>query len=64
MTAMKMSGHDVADTLSIVEGLAFAQQVDVEFFPRVTGEALGQEFGEDARREIAAAGEQDDAQHR
>ena len=38
------TGHDVADSLAIVEGLALAEQADVELVPAVALHPLGHEF--------------------
>ena len=38
------AGHDVADALLAVKGLAFAQQTDVKFITSISLHALGDEF--------------------
>ena len=47
-------GHQIADSLAVVEGLTLPEQGDEEFIPRVTFETFGDNFSADLPAEIQA----------
>ena len=49
------AGHDVADALAAVEGLALAEQADVELVARIALDALGQELERVVARQAGEA---------
>ena len=62
MNVVRSPGHDIADALAAVEGLAFAQQTGVQFFPGIfldfLGEDLNGEVPHDPRNSLTGGGYQ------